>query len=223
VSRASTKLDPRARARRVSAARAVAVAGLLLVASLLGSPARAQSVSEDSAKAAFLYRFADYVEWPALALPSTQFTIAVLDDPQVAADLEHTLAGHEIKGRAVKVKLIHRAKEAADAQIVFVGSGDEDAHRRFIAGLAGQPVLIVTDEERGLEEGSTVNFMLVDHRLRFEISLTAAARSGLKISSELLSVAARVEGRLRSNAACIPQVSPAAGRRPRCPLTVGIR
>jgi len=52
----------------------------------------------------------------------------------------------------------------------------------------------VTDEDHGLDEGSTVNFMLVDHRLRFEISLTAATRSGLKISSELLSVAARVEG-----------------------------
>ena len=206
----------------MSAARGVAIAGLLFVASALGNSAPAQSVSEDSVKAAFLYRFVDYVEWPAQALQGTQFTIAVLDDTQVAADLEHILSGHQLKGRAAKVKLVHHAKDAADAQMIFVGSGDEDTHRRFIASLTDHSVLVVTDEEHGLEEGSTVNFMLVDHRLRFEISLTAAERSGLRISSELLSVAARVEGRLRTNAECTPQVSPEPGRKPRCPMTVAI-
>ena len=176
-------------AKHVSAPRAIAVTGLLLAASFTTPHALAQSVSEDSVKAAFLYRFTDYVEWPAPALHVSQFTIAVLDDPGVAADLEHIVAGHQVKGRTVQVKLIHHAKEAVDAQIIFVGSGNMDAHRRFISGLNGHPVLVVTDEDEGLEEGSTVNFMLIDHRLRFEISLSAAARSGLKISSELLSVA----------------------------------
>lgn len=200
----------RSPAKHVSAAR-IALAGLLFAARLTTTHVVAESVSEDSVKAAFIYRFTDYVEWPATALQGTQFKIAVLDDAKVAADLEHIVAGHQVKGRSAQVKIIHRAKEAADAQIVFLGSGDADAHRRFIAGLNGHPVLIVTDEDQGLEEGSTVNFMLIDHRLRFEISLTAAARSGLKISSELLSVAARVEGRLRSNADCL---------RSRCPMTV---
>lgn len=193
------------------AARVVAMTGLFFAASLVTTHAVPGSVSEDSVKAAFLYRFTDYVEWPAPALQGTQFTIAVLDDPGVAADLEHIITGHQVKGRTAQVKLIHRTKEAAAAQIIFLGAGDPDAHRRFISGLTGQPVLIVTDEDRGLEEGSTVNFMLVDHRLRFEISLTAAARAGLKISSELLSVAARVEGRVGSNADC---------RKPHCPMTV---
>jgi hypothetical protein len=200
----------RTAAKHVSAARVLALAGLLFASSLAVDVA-AESVSEDSVKAAFIYRFTDYVEWPAPALQGTQFRIAVLDDAGLAADLAHIVAGHQIKGRTAQVKVIHRAKEAADAQIVFLGPGDAEAHRRFIAGLNGQPVLIVTDEDQGLEEGSTVNFMLIDHRLRFEISLTAAARSGLRISSELLSVAARVEGRLRSNTDCL---------RSRCPMTV---
>ena len=195
--------------KHVSVTLAVGLVGLLLVASITRTESMAQAISEDSVKAAFLYRFTDYVEWP--ALQSAQFTIAVLDDAGVAADLEHIVANHRVKGRAARVKLIHRAKEAADAQVVFLGSGDPDLHRRFIAGLAGQSVLVVTDEDRGLEEGSTVNFMLIDHRLRFEISLTAAARSGLKISSELLSVAARVEGRLQSDVDCLKS---------HCPVTV---
>ena len=206
--------------KRLGAVRAVAIASLFGIVSLIAAPARAQSVSEHSVKAAFLYRFTQYVEWPSQALQGTQFTIAVLEDAQVAEDLEHMLTGHPVKGRTAKVKIVHRAREATDAQIVFVGSGDADAHRNFITGLAGHPMLIVTDEEHGLEEGSTVNFMLVDHRLRFEVSLTAAERAGLKISSELLSVAARVEGRLRSNADCVPGDGAELGRKSRCPLTV---
>lgn len=214
----------RSPAKEVSAIRAVALAGLLFAASItLTTHVVAESVSEDAVKAAFLYRFTDYVEWPAPALQTSQFTIAVLDDAGVAADLEHIVAGHQVKGRAAQVKLIHHAKDVSDAQIVFMGPGDSDAHRRFIAKLSGQPVLVVTDESAGLEEGSTVNFMLVDHKLRFEISLTAAARSGLRISSELLSVAARVEGRLRSNADCSPQPAAQSGRKPRCPMTVAIQ
>jgi hypothetical protein len=206
--------------KHVSAARAIAMAGLLFAATVMMRHPMAESISGASVKAAFLYRFTDYVEWPAPALQSAQFTIAVLDDPGVAADLEHILAGHQIKGRTARVKVIRRAKEAADAQIVFVGCGDADAHRRFIAGLSGRSVLIVTDEKEGLEEGSTVNFMLLAHKLRFEISLTAAARSGLKISSQLLSVAARVEGHLGSNAGCTPLPAAQSGRKSRCPMTV---
>jgi hypothetical protein len=198
-------------AKRASIALAVGIMGSLLVASITRTQTLAQAVSEDSVKAAFLYRFTDYVEWPAAALQSAQFTIAVLDDAGVAADLEHIVATHQVKGRTARVKLIHRVKEATDAQVIFLGAGDPDAHRRFIAGLAGKSVLVVTDEEHGLEEGGTVNFMLIDHRLRFEISLTAAAHSGLKISSELLSVAARVEGRLQTDIDC---------RKSRCPVTV---
>ena len=177
--------------KRMSRSRGVALA--LLLIGLIG-PVAAQTVSEDSLKAAFVYRFTDYVDWPAPALQRAEFTIAVLDDPQVAQDLERICRGHPIKGHPTRVKLVHRPKEASDAQIVFLGTGDPDAHRRFIASLSGRPVLIVTDEDQGLDEGSTINFLLVDHRLRFEISLTMATRSGLKISSQLLSVAARVEG-----------------------------
>jgi hypothetical protein len=169
------------------------MAGLLLM-SCIAAPAGAQSVSADSVKAAFVYRFTDYVDWPAPVLQKPQFIIAVLDDPQLAQELERICAGHQVKGHPIRVQLIHRQSEASQAQIVFLGAGDADAHRHFIAGLSGHPVLVVTDEDNGLDEGSTVNFMLVDHRLRFEISLNAAGRSGLKISSELLSVAARVEG-----------------------------
>ena len=168
---------------------------LLFVAlSVCNMPSRAQSVSEDTAKAAFLFRFTDYVDWPPRAWRGEDFTFAVFQDDGVATALESILATHRIKGHPARVKRIHTAAEAAGAQIVFLGAGDPDAQRRFIATLANPPALIVTDSDQGLNEGSTVNFRLIDRHLRFEVSLTAARQCGIQISSDLLSVAMRVEG-----------------------------
>jgi hypothetical protein len=168
--------------------------GALLALSLHAADTSAQTVSEESVKAAFLFRFADYVQWPATGPSPSVFTIAVVDDEPVAATLTRLLATHPVEGHPAQVRRVHHAEEALQAQIVFLGAGDPDAHRQFIARLADRPTLIVTDEDNGLDEGSTVNFLLVDRRLRFEISLAAAHRSHLQISSELLSVAARVAG-----------------------------
>lgn len=177
-------------------------AGLLLalLCLLVGTVARAaEQYSEDAVKAAFLYRFAGYVDWPEEDPANTPFTIAVLGDDGVVNELQRLLPGKRIKNRPAQVRRIKRFSELAGAQILYVGAARAAAVRNIASATAGHPVLIVTDEERGLEEGSIVNFLLVDQRVRFEISLEAAERAGLKISSELLSVAARVQGaRLRS-------------------------
>jgi hypothetical protein len=55
-------------------------------------------------------------------------------------------------------------------------------------------MLLITDEEGGLSHGGAINFLMIDHNVRFEVSVTAAERWGLKISSELLGVAVRVQG-----------------------------
>jgi hypothetical protein len=174
-----------------------ALARSVLLAFCVGTAdtsAQSTAVSEEAIKAAFLFRFADYVQWPAPGSPISVFTIAVVDDDPVAATLTRLLATHLVEGHPAEVRRVHQPEEALQAQIVFLGAGDPEAHRKFIARLADRAVLIVTDEDNGLAEGSTVNFLLVDHRLRFEVSLAAARRSHLQISSELLSVAARVAG-----------------------------
>ena len=92
-----------------------------------------------------------------------------------------------------------------------------------IASIASRPVLIVTDEERGLDDGGIINFIEADRRVRFEVSLTAASRAGLTISSELLSVAARVQRNpLRSEAQCERAIR-ARGQDLHCPLRMAIR
>lgn len=160
---------------------------------------------EDAVKAAFLYRFTGYVDWPTTLHPPTTFTIAVYEADGVAHELERLLPNHPVKGLPAQVRIIDNVREIGDAQMLYIGPGHPEALRTLIAAIGTRPVLLVTDDEDGLGMGSALNFLTLDKRVRFEVSLTAAERRGLKISSELLSVAIRVQGgRLRSGVFCTP-------------------
>ena len=164
---------------------------LLLFAAGPGWPAAAYS--EDAVKAAYLYRFTQYIDWPDAASSNEPFTIAVLDAPGVAVELRRILPNHRIKNSAAQVREIARVQDLGSAQILYIGSAQIDRLRSAIAALAARPVLVVTDAEQGLAAGSSVNFVMLEHRVRFEVSLSAADRSQLRISAELLGVATRVQ------------------------------
>jgi hypothetical protein len=155
----------------------------------------AESYSEDAVKAAFLYRFTGYVDWPSQAAADPQFTIAVLDADGVASELGRLLQNRQIQNRPAQVRSIKNLRELDGAQMLYIGGSHRDDLRRLISGVAGRPVLVVTNQDGGLDAGSSVNFLLIDQRVRFEISLDAAQGSGLRVASELLAVAIRVRGR----------------------------
>jgi YfiR/HmsC-like len=170
-----------------------AVLGFLAM-SLFTTLASAAEYSEDAVKAAYLYRFAGYIDWPERG-PATPFTIDVLGAPRVAGELRRLLPGHLIHGQVAQVREISEHRDLGNAQIVYVAAGHADLVRSLLPQTSGNSMLVVTDEEDGLSSGSTLNFLTVDRNVRFEVSLTAAQRWGLKISSELLGVAIRVQGR----------------------------
>ncbi len=150
---------------------------------------------EDEVEAAFLYRFAGYVEWPPEALAGQDFTIAVMGSDNIVRELQRILPQHSVKNRPAQVRRIKRLSELRDAQILFVGPDYNDELKFIISRVADHPVLVVSASDHGLEDGSCMNFLYVDRRVRFEVSLTAADHVGLRVSSELLSVAVRVQGR----------------------------
>lgn len=154
--------------------------------------AHAQAASEASVKAAFLYRFAAYVEWPAAALPpAAPFVIAVAGAEDVAAELERVVQGRSVQERKVVVRRVREADSFRGVHIAFIGRGE--AQGRALARAAQQAgALVVTDSERGLELGGAINFVLADDRMGFEVSLDNAERAGLRISSRMLAVARRV-------------------------------
>ncbi|HKY93503.1 MAG TPA: YfiR family protein [Nevskiaceae bacterium] len=152
----------------------------------------------DSVKAAFLYRFTGYVDWPEEALRETTFTIAVLGSPAIGAELERVVPSHLVKGLPAAVRTIQSIDQLGNAQMLFVGADYPGSIKALIDALGARPVLVVTDREHALDDGSAVNFLPLDRRVRFEISLEAAQKANLKVGPSLLAVAARVRGAPRS-------------------------
>jgi len=157
--------------------------------------AGAATYTEDAVKAAFLHRFGAYVQWPETASESDLFIIAVDGADEVAAQLEELLPGLTIQNRRPQVRRVASVADLEGASVLFIGGGKRAQTRALLKAAAEHPVLVVTDSDAGLSDDAVINFVQVDRTIRFEVSLTAAERRGLKISSGLLSVAVRVEGR----------------------------
>lgn len=173
---------------------AAAAAAILLAASLSPAAAQDQVYSAERVKAAFLYHFSTYIDWPESAAdPDATFSIAVLAAEPVAAELERFLPGHTIQGRPMQV---HRLRSLADLgadEVLYIGADENRRLAEHLEQLETMPLLVVTDVPDGLRHGAMINFRIVDDRVRFEISLRAAQEAGLEMSSRLLSAAMSVE------------------------------
>jgi hypothetical protein len=180
---------------------ATAGLGMLLGGSFMDLARADEAYSRDEVIAAYLYRFTNYIDWPQQARGG--FVIDVYGDPGVARALRRLLPGHPIHNEIAEVREIRSVRDLGDPQMMYVGEAHAD-FLRAVASDAGRHMLVVTNEAQGLDVGSALNFVTVDKRVRFEVSLTAADRAGIKISSELLSVAIRVHGgRRQSGHLCI--------------------
>lgn len=166
----------------------------LILCSLLAAPSPAQVFSADAVKAAFLYRFASYVEWPQDA-PAAPIVIGVTGADEVAGQLDDLLSRVNANGRAAEVRRVSKLGDLEGVHILYVGPEAPSRTRALRNAALSRPILIVTDDDHGLKSGGVINFVEADRNVRFEISLLAADRARLKINSALLSVAARVERR----------------------------
>jgi hypothetical protein len=181
------------------AARRAVLAGLLAI--VLGSgcwtPCLAQSelqAAEYKVKAAFLYKFASYVEWPPQVFERREspFVIGVVGADMLGDELARVVAGHSIDGRPVEVRKLRHGEPVSGLQILFVGRSDHGQPADTLASAKGRPVLTVTESEDAFALGSVINFVVVDDKVRFDVALREAEQSNLKVSSRLLSVARKV-------------------------------
>lgn len=157
-------------------------------------PATEQPVySDEEVKAAFLYNFGTYVQWPSVEPQDEAITIAILGAPEIARELERFVRGRTIQGRSVLIRPLRTINDVDDDEVLFIGSDQNWRLAQLISAVEGRPTLIVTDAPDGLSDGAMVNFQLIDRRVRFEISLRPAQDAGLMLSSRLLSAAMRVE------------------------------
>ena len=173
-----------------------AVACLIVAASWPASP-RADDdprVLERRVKAAFLYKFVAYIDWPAETFPdsSAAVHIGVMGDDVLARELERLSVGRTSGGRPVEVQRVEGPEPPPTVQVVFIGRSGEGRLRRVLQGLRDRPVAVITDSPGALSKGSMINFVLSDNRVRFEVNLRTAESHRLSLSSRLLAVAQAV-------------------------------
>jgi hypothetical protein len=162
------------------------------------TPPTAQSdgYGDYEVKAAFLFNFAKFVEWPADAFERTDtpIVIGVVGDSPMGAALERTVEGKQVNGRSLVVRRLRWDDDTKNRQILFVSAADETHVHRFLDRLKGQSVLTVGDMPGLARRGVVINFVLEQNRVRFEINVEAARRARLALSSKLLSLARIVGG-----------------------------
>ena len=148
-----------------------------------------QTSTEYQVKAAFLFNFAKFVEWPPQVFPrrDAPFTICIAGDPFEGA-LDKTVEGESLDGRPLLVRRVAAVEEIRGCQILYIAP---DARRsaELLSAAANAPILTVGETEDFINDGGIVRFIQETHRVHFQINPEAAERASLKVSSRLLRLA----------------------------------
>lgn len=158
-----------------------------------GMSAQAAQSLEYDVKAAFLYKFAAYVEWPAAVFPTPQspITLCVAGADPFGPNLDNLVQNQRIGERPILLRRIPAVAKGSGCQILYLGNSSQSTVDA-LAATHGEPILTVTDNA---PTAGIVNFVLQNDSVRFQIDDKAASESGLSISSRLLSVATSVKPR----------------------------
>lgn len=169
-------------------------AGAALAALVLcTSVGRAQDVTEPSLKAAFIYNFAKFTEWPQDVLPGTApFTACVLEDAPIADALERSVKGRQLSGRGISVSRVTLEGPLRSCHLLYVSRVTAARVSEIVAAVHGAPVLTISDADDFARLGGIAHMFVENGKMRFNLNLELARRSRLQLSSKLLVLAARV-------------------------------
>jgi len=172
-------------------ARRLLAGGVCAVACASGvRPAGATPVDIAIIKAAFLYNFAKFAEWPADVLPPGRgLSLCVLDERAVADALEQTIKGHAIEGHDLGVQVLAPNASTAGCHLLYISAAEARRSPQLIAGLRELPVLTVSDAAAFAESGGIIQLIVENDRMRFAINPAAADRAKVRLSAKLLSLA----------------------------------
>ncbi len=157
--------------------------------------------TESDVEAVYLYNFAKFVAWPSNPQPETHaatqnpaLNICVLGTDPFGPTLDQVVANAKINDRPLAVLRLSKISSVSACSIVFIGHSEASHLEKDLSALAQFPILTVSDIPGFLDQGGTIQFVLQQDRVRFEVNLAAAHKSGLTLSSQLLKVAIKVVG-----------------------------
>jgi hypothetical protein len=173
--------------------------GLVMTITLV-TPVAGQQLSEYQVKAAFLFNFAKFVEWPAAAGRSAQapLTLCIVGDDPFGKTIDELVRGQSVGGRPFAVRRIGQVPRDDSCQIVYFGGLERSRAEQNLEAIKNLPILTVGDNEEAGEVQAMISFVIESSKVRFNINLEAAERSGLKMSSRLLQLARTVHDRRKN-------------------------
>jgi hypothetical protein len=152
---------------------------------------RAEGPSEYQVKAAFLYNFVKFVEWPpTVGEQRGPIAMCVIGKDPFGEELVNVVEGKKVNGRPVAIRKINDLAAAASCHVLFVSASESSRLPEITRAVRVWSVLTVGEWPTFIERGGIVNFLMEGHRVRFQINAKAADEAGLKISSKLLQLAA---------------------------------
>jgi hypothetical protein len=158
-------------------------------------PVAAQGALKSKVEAAILSKFPQFVDWPAGTFTGrATIDLCVVAGDTMQRDLQDVVSDERIGGRTLAVRRVDREAELSGCHLLFVPATAIPSHRSLLKRAASLPVLTVSDGDGFLEDGGIVRLREVDGRVRFDVDTASAARAGLRISSQLLQLAASVKG-----------------------------
>lgn len=147
--------------------------------------------TEYQIKAAFIYNFAKFVEWPADAFSTdtAPITIGVLGDNVFGDNLERTIQNKVINNHPFAFRAFRSIADITNCQILFISRSEKKHLPQILGALQKTSTLTVSEMDQFIQSGGMINFVIEEERIHFEINNENAKKSGLKISSKLLGLA----------------------------------
>jgi hypothetical protein len=166
------------------------VAAVLTAAVSTGAQAAAQPVSAAQLKAAYLFNFVQFVEWPAqVPLSGAPFVLCVVNDEAVASALEQTIKGRTAGGHSLGVRRLGTGAPLPVCHVLYFAAVHEKQLANVIGTLSGRLVLTVSDVPGFAKVGGMVELYREDARMRIAVNVDALQRSGVRLSSRVLQIA----------------------------------
>jgi hypothetical protein len=160
-------------------------------------PARAQSgeTIEDEVKAAFLYNFTKYVDWPAAAFQdaSDPLRMCVVARPKFVRAVENLISGETSRGRPIQL-VTPELTNLNRCHVLFTGASEASRFDAALPALSGRPILTVAESKTLFDQGGAILLVVDNSRVRFDVNVRAIEKAGLTVSSKLLRVARNVHG-----------------------------
>jgi len=168
------------------------IVAIVIVTTMLALPCRADGPTREyQVKAAFLYNFTQFVEWPdsAFASKDSPFILATVGDDPFDGILERVTADKTASDRPIHVVHYDSPDHIGDCQVLFVPAAQEASMKEILDKLDKKSVLTVGETETFTPSGGSMRFFLEENRMRFEINTDVVDEAGLKVSAKLMKLA----------------------------------